>query len=242
MVTVRHIPLFVVLTGIATAQVEIDPARLAKDLRDFEHQSGEMAVKCEVMPIKPRIDFGFRFRSGYALRVPLSEYFGPGHRWGILTRVMPEAGGKPVYLLNVIGLPDVPKTKVEAEVGGSYLMGEGRYTVDLLLTDDSNRTCRKQWKIEAKRSGSEKKMTVRIAPGVVRQIGSRHAVVKTEGGSRAARITVLVHAAPVSALDPPAILRPGDGDGHLSSPARAAAGSVREAGGIQLGSTQEAAE
>lgn len=197
MVPVRLFLIAAGFTAIAAAQGVIDPARLPKELRDFERPPGEVGLKCEVMPIKPRLDFGFRFQSGYAMRIPLGQYSGPGHRWGILTRVTPE-GGKPVYLLNIMRLPNVPKTKVEAEVGGSYLIGEGRYTVDLLLTDDTNRSCRKQWKVEAKRTHDEKKMTVRIPPGTVRQVGSRHAAVKTESGAKAARITVLVHAAPIS--------------------------------------------
>ena len=183
---------------MAAGQSVIDPARITPAFRDFDPMPNEKSLKCEVMPLKPRIDFGFRFQAGYFVRVPLNQYRGAGHSWSILTRVTPQGEhGEPVMLLNRIRLPNVPVTNLVAEVGGSYLLGEGKYTVDLLLYDDSSRACRKTFQLEAKRGRGERDMTLRLQPGQVRSIASRHAPTDTKVGERPYRISVLVDVAPM---------------------------------------------
>src|SRR5262249_3525888 len=133
----------------AEAQAAVNPERLSPALRSFEPRPDDQPLSCSVDAIKPSLNFGFRFQAGYVVRVPMGQYRGKGHRWSILLRVAPE-GGKPVYLLTRHLLPEVPKTNQEAEVGGGFLVGEGRYSVDWKLQDETGRVCRKQWKFEAR--------------------------------------------------------------------------------------------
>ena len=179
-----------------SGQILVDPRRvpeLEKRLDSFETAK----LRCEVTPFKPRMDFGFRFQAGYVIRVPMQQYEGEGHGWAVYARVTPE-GGKPTYLLSVQKLPKIPKTKAELESGGSFVLGEGKYTVDLTLYDDSGRACKKHWKIDAKRTLAERKMTMRIEPGAVRSLGSgRRGAVEERAGERPYRLTILMHAAPM---------------------------------------------
>ena len=60
----------------------------------------------------------------------MRQFFGPGHLWVVLARITPEGGDrKPVYVGGRTRLPDIPRTKVELELGGGFLLGEGRYQV-----------------------------------------------------------------------------------------------------------------
>src|SRR5688500_14357915 len=114
-------------TGSSRAQTLVDPNRITAALRSFEPKPGEVILKCHVSPIRPVLNFNFRFQSGYMVRVPMNQYTGAGHSWTILTRITPAPDGEPVYMADRLRLPHIPKTKGEFEFGGMYLVGEGRY-------------------------------------------------------------------------------------------------------------------
>jgi hypothetical protein len=180
----------------ATGQMLIEPSLLNKDLQRFD-ATERSTLTCEVMPMQPRIDFGFRFQSGYVMRVPMKQYFGAGHRWGVIIRITPEAkGAKPSYLVSKFSLPNVPHTNISLEVGGSYLLGVGRYAIDWMLVDDQVRTCRKRWSVDVRLKGSDGGVTVRMPPATVWDYSFRNRPPVAKPGT--ARLTVLVHAAPLS--------------------------------------------
>ena len=103
----------------APAQSIVNPIRLRGAIAQLEiAQAGEQALRCDVSPIKPSLNFSFRYQAGYMVTVPMNQYLGSGHGWSMLTRITPEGGDrKPVYLLSRIPLPRVPKTNVEVEGG-----------------------------------------------------------------------------------------------------------------------------
>jgi hypothetical protein len=186
----------------AYGQTIVNPDKMAAALkRILGQQSGGSSVKCEVTPIKPVLNWGFRFQAGYVARVPLSQYFGAGHKWAVIVRITPEQGERrPVYLMTRVELPNIPETKLHAETGGGYLLGEGRYEVEWTLVDETHRTCRKEWTIKVERRRSERKVQVAMPPHTVRGLSLRDAIEvkreKTDVGSL--RVTVLLHATPLS--------------------------------------------
>ncbi len=165
----------------------------------FDPDRRDKTLRCEVSQISPGLNFSFRFQTGYVFRIPMEQYRGPGHRWSIVTRVQPENGGQVSYLGSEIGLPNVPKTRRVVEWGGFYWVGEGRYSVDFLLYDDSSRVCRKHWNMEARLNDSERGVTPGIAPGSVAEVSFRRwsPSDKTADTPTLKRITVLMHAAPL---------------------------------------------
>jgi hypothetical protein len=188
------------LASACAAQVIVDPARVGSMVKALERQADEKPLRCEVTPIKPALNFGFRFQAGYVVHVPMNQYSGPDHGWAMLTRVTPEGGGQqPVYLGSRVRLPPIPKTKVDIEVGGGYLLGEGRYDVDWTLLDDTGRVCRGSWRVDARLGRHERQVNVAMPRDTVADFTLRGRSGRGRGADDAApiRLTVLLDAAPL---------------------------------------------
>jgi hypothetical protein len=181
----------------APAQYVIDIDRMSAATRNFEWRPDDKPLSCYVSALRPTLNFGFRFQAGYTVRVPMQQYRGKGHRWTVLMRITPE-GGKPVTLVSRYRLPDVPKTTAEVEVGGGYLLGEGKYAVAWKMTDDTGRICRKEWRIEAKLNRGERKVKVAMAPHTVDAFSNWTVGHRNPDDAPPIRLTVLMHAAPNS--------------------------------------------
>ena len=187
-------------TGSSRAQTLVDPNRISTALSSFEPKPGEVVLKCHVSPIRPVLNFNFRFQSGYMVRVPMNQYTGARHFWTILTRITPVPGGEPVYMADRLRLPVIPKTKVEFEFGGMYLVGEGRYRAEWIMLDETGRVCRKQWSFQAKRNRDERRVSAAMPAGTIAELslrGSRRAAPNPEDAAPF-RLTVLLHVAPFS--------------------------------------------
>jgi hypothetical protein len=185
----------------ASAQVEVNVERLPPAYRQFEPVPGEVKLQCSIQPLRPTLNFGFRFQTGWVLRVPLSQFEGAGHRWAMLAKVTPEGEGKPVYLASSVSLPRVPKTRADAEVGGGFLLGEGNYRVEFLMADEKGRVCRRQWKARASLRGAERSAKLLMPPNSVSDAGMRRFRVPqrdNDADVRRLNLTVFLHAAPMS--------------------------------------------
>ena len=164
-------------------------------MKALDLQADEKPLRCEVTPIKPSLNFSFRFQAGYVVHVPMDQYSGPGHGWAMLTRITPEGGGQqPVYLATRVRLPPIPKTKVAVEVGGGYLLGEGRYDVSWTLLDDSGRVCRASWRVDAKLGRHERQLNLAMPHDTVADFRLRGRSDRKLGADDAApiRLTVLL--------------------------------------------------
>jgi len=182
----------------ACGQSLIDPGKNSQLSEYFETHPDDKPLRCEANPIRPALNFSFRFQSGYVFRVPLNQFEGTHHRWSILMRVRPADGGTPTVLGAEYRLPRVPKTKQVAEWGGVFWIGEGSYDVDWILFDDSGRVCRKQWKIVAKLSPRERGVDPGIAPGKVAEVSFRGwSAQESADAAPLDRLTVFLHAAPL---------------------------------------------
>ncbi len=96
-------------------------------------------------------------------------------------------------------LPEVPETKVDAVTGGGFVLGEGTYGLEVLVEDDLHRSCRGSWQIQARRWGSERQLIQTTPSGVVEEFSaSAPRPVEAKRGPRIGRLTILVHAAPLS--------------------------------------------
>jgi hypothetical protein len=190
--------LAIAVCAAAFPQTAVDPARVRALLKNFESHSHE-ALRCDVIPIKPALNFSFRYQAGFIVHVPMNQYSGKGHRWAMLVRVTPE-GGETVPLMTVIDLPEIPPTKLVAEVGGGFLLGEGRYDVDWMMFDDASRVCRKNWATEAKPSHAERGIRVAMPPRTVRGFFwfAEPDAHSDPDDAPSLRLTVMLHAAPIS--------------------------------------------
>lgn len=197
----RSAALLLLTSAAMFGQVLVEADRLPASFRDFRPEPGEGTFACAVQPIRPTLNFGFRFQAGWVARVPLGQFQGKGHRWVMLARVTPEGGAKPVYLASAVRLPEIPKTKAEAEIGGGFLVGEGKYRVDWLILDEQNRVCRKQWDVAASLRFGEKKAKLLLPGNTVSDLALRGApptAADRDADVRRIGLTVFLHAAPMS--------------------------------------------
>ena len=193
--------LFVLFVPVAPAQTMVNPARLPPRLRAMESPWNERPLECSVTPIKPALNFAFRIQAGFTVRIPMNQFEGKGHGWAILTRITPREGDRqPVFLASRTPLPDVPKNKVEVELGGGYLLGEGKYDVRWMLLDDQDRACHKDWTIEARLTRAEREARVAMRPNTVAAFSLRGAPASEIDHDDVAplRISILMNAAPLS--------------------------------------------
>ena len=178
-----------------------DPRKIADAEKLLETLQGDR-LTCDVTPAKPTVHFSLRLEAGYIYEVPMKQYRGNGHGWAVLTRVTPE-NGSPVYLADGFQLPPVPETekKIEAQGGGSFFVGEGRYLVKWLLFDDKGRTCRKEWKIDARLGSAVRKIDPLMPPGKVAGLSwSAPSAIERSADPPLSRLTILLDVASRSPL------------------------------------------
>jgi hypothetical protein len=184
-----------IATVAACAQSLMSPAEVAGAKKVFESAGSARPLRCAFTHRQPALNYGLRFEAGYEIDVPLTQFRGPGHEFNVLLNVTPE-GREPVYLATTQNLPDVPSTKADAALSGSFLVGEGVYAVEALVQDDSQRVCASKWRIQAKWSGTEQGLERAMPAHTVAEAGGD---VRTEAtpGARIGRLAILLHAAPV---------------------------------------------
>jgi hypothetical protein len=180
-------------------QTMLEALKVSEAAKYFGKFDSDKPLHCQVQPIPPRLNFSFRLQAGYVVRLPLKQFFGPKHALAILSRVTPE-GGEPSYLAAGVKLPDIPKTKNDMELGGVYLVGEGRYLVDWVLFDEAGRICRKSWRFEAKLDPTERSLKLGLPPQSVAELSFRRWSISGKSLDDVRpirRLTVFLHAAPI---------------------------------------------
>jgi hypothetical protein len=176
------------------------PARLARIDVPLTAQPGDKPLACDVRGLKPELDLAFRFGAGYRLSIPLKQFDGSGRQMGILMRVTPMGGGASVYLGTRVFLRPFPKQQHTLETSGGFLVGEGKYRVDLAMYDDQDRVCRHSWNFTAALHHSQRNIKMAIPPGAVADLSGRGLPPGSNlrDDSPPFRLTVLLQAAPVS--------------------------------------------
>jgi len=187
------------LCAALRAQLLVNPSKAAIAEGYFSDRTHDHPLRCEVSPLHPQLNYGFRFQAGYIVRVPMNQFSGPGHMWATMTKVTPEGTQQPVYLGTSMKLPVVPKNKSVVDFGGFFLLGEGRYTVDWVLFDDMDRVCRKSWHVEAKLNGAERGLKIGMDPQTVAPVSFRRWTGQAADVHPLRRLTVWLHAAPIYA-------------------------------------------
>jgi hypothetical protein len=199
---VRRFPLLLFAGSVSlAAQSFVEPARLDTARKALDPAAPTIHLRCDIKPIAAALNFSLRYQAGYSIDFPLSQYAGPGHGWTVLSKVVPE-GGEARYLVLTAALPTVPEgSKLDGEIAGTFVVGEGTYSVETLLEDEQHRTCSGRWRIQVKRSGAERDLKLAVPPRTVESLwpGDAPAVKAPAGIERqSAPITVLLHAAPLS--------------------------------------------
>jgi hypothetical protein len=197
------------LPGCLVGQMLLDPERVqealgalnAEDIGQHTGQHMSPGLSCDIRPYPAHLNYDFRFQSGYDIAIPLKHLGGTGNALQVFVRVAPLAPeGLPVFLEQAVELPDVPaKNRAELQMTGGYYLGTGKYSIDLAVVDRGGKTCHKHWRLETKPSGSERSVPLALTPGAVAPFTfETWKQGRTETGGRPLRVTVFLHAIPLS--------------------------------------------
>ncbi len=140
------------------------PVRLfGTDMAVFEMKEARQDLPCHVTPThKALVGFDLKFHSGFEVTVPLKELAGQENLLTILFRVASlESPDNPVYFTQKVRVPEIEEdAKGEASLYGGFDLGEGKYHVDWLMRDRSERVCSNFWDVEAALSAKEGQMAM----------------------------------------------------------------------------------
>jgi hypothetical protein len=139
------------------------------DMAVLELQDPRKDLPCEVSPIKPVLGFDLRFHAGYEVTVPLRELAGSENTLTILFRVIPEHHPEdPIYFIQRMRVPSIEEeAKGDAYFQGGFDLGEGKYHIDWLMRDRTERVCSSYWDSEAVLPARDRQINVVLAPEAV---------------------------------------------------------------------------
>jgi hypothetical protein len=135
------------------------------DAAILESQDARKDLPCTVTPVKPVLGFDLKFHSGYDVSVPLRELAGESNQLTMVFRVVPDGHeDEAIYLSQRMSVPSIENdSKGDAYLRGAFDVGEGKYHIDWLMRDRSERFCSSGWDIEAALPTKDKDMTLDIA-------------------------------------------------------------------------------
>jgi hypothetical protein len=145
------------------------PNILPTDMAVLEAREPRQDLPCTVTPQKPLLGFDLRFHAGFDISVGLKDLAGPQNELTILFRVAPESKpDSPVYFIQRIHVPPIEEgAHGEANLQGSYDLGEGKYKVDWLMKDQAERVCSSYWDSDATLVSKDKGVVVTLDRGEV---------------------------------------------------------------------------
>jgi hypothetical protein len=141
----------------------------SSDAAILEAQEARKDLPCNVTPNKPVLGFDLKFHTGYEVAVPLKDLAGTENQLTMVFRVVPEGHpDEPVYFSQRVPVPSIADDAGgQAYLPGNISVGEGKYHIDWLMRDRSERVCSSYWDVEAALPVRDKQMALDIAPNIV---------------------------------------------------------------------------
>ncbi len=134
------------------------------DLAVLEAGDERKDLPCTVTSDKAFLGFDLRFHAGYDISVPLRELAGTENLLTILFRIYPE--GEPEakrYFIQKVRVPSIEEEATgDAYLQGAFDLGEGKYHVDWLMRDRTERVCASSWEVEAELPEKDREIALAI--------------------------------------------------------------------------------
>jgi hypothetical protein len=184
------------------------------DAATLESQDVRKDLPCVVTPIKAALGFDLKFHAGYDINIPLKELAGGENLLTMIFRVSPEGHpDEPVYLSQRVQVPEIEENAHgDAHLQGVFDLGEGKYHVDWLMRDRSERLCSFFWDVDATLPPKDKQVALDVQPHAVlpadREPFKQEPPVERSEGSAPLNVKVMVNFAPQNSLS--ATLQPLD--------------------------------
>ena len=198
------------------AQMMLRPAEsgelvnpIPSDLVVLESDEVRKDLPCSVAPRKPDLGFDLRFHSGYDVTVPLNELSGDGQTLSVIFRLAPDdSRERAVYFVQHFHVPPIEDSaRGDALLQGAVDVGEGKYHVDWLMRDQSERVCSSTWTTEAALAQKDKPMPLFIDANQIVESLSQPFVNETgvrrgPDPENGLNVKLLVNFAPQTAVSP----------------------------------------
>jgi hypothetical protein len=103
------------------------------------------------------------------VNVPLKELAGAENMLTMIFRVIPDnRKDEPLYFTQRFSVPAIEENaKGEAYLQGTFEVGEGKYHVDWLMRDRTERVCANSWEMEANLPAKDTQLALEISPGTI---------------------------------------------------------------------------
>jgi len=199
---------------VITPSVPGSPVRLiTSDLALLETQDNRKDLPCTVTPSKTALGFDLKFHAGYEVSLNLKDLAGADNLLSTVFRVTPDGHSEQaVHFSQHVNVPVIDEDdRGPAYINGSFDVGEGKYHVDWLMRDRSERVCSFHWDTEAVVPAKDKPMPLEIAAGAVQATDSelfkQDPPVLRNAKEEPLRVKVIVNFAPqdsgASSMQPP---------------------------------------
>jgi hypothetical protein len=146
---------------------------LPSDQETLESDEARKDLPCTVTPRKTDLGFDLRFHAGYDVSIPLRELAGDGgdEVLTIIFRVFGAEGkDHAAYFSQHIHVPAIEDdARGDATLQGGMDLGEGKYHIDWLMRDRSERICSSSWDTEAVVPQKDRPMSLFINAGQIAQ-------------------------------------------------------------------------
>lgn len=192
----------------ASGQLPLDADDLRKVTLLFDAPASN-SLNCAVNQWGPNLDFVFRFIAGYMVRCRLSQFEAKKTAVFVFLRVTPESKA-PSLFGSSFRIPELPpemqnsnsrnlrKAKNEIGMSGAFAMGTGRYSVELLVIDDQNRTYHNKWRVRVAPSRSERSLRFAVDPLTVEPVDRVNWRTLSPYRTDGIRVTLMLDAAPIN--------------------------------------------
>jgi hypothetical protein len=171
----------------------------------LESQDTRTDLPCTVTPVKPSLGFDLKFHAGYEVSVPLKDLAGNGNQLTMVFRITSkDHPDDPVYFSQHVAVPPIADDEHgPAYLQGAFDLGEGKYHVDWLMRDRSERVCSSHWDADAVLPPKDQQMALDISADQVRPFDTepfkQEPPVERQSGETPLNVKVVVNFAPQDA-------------------------------------------
>ncbi len=165
--------------------------------RDLEAASSAPRLVCSVRPLRPVINFALRYQAGYEASLPVDQFPESATQLYTRFRVTSLATGARYYFRRTGTLPPgLRRRRDQAGLAGGFLVGEGDYRVEWLVSDTGGRVCRKSWDIRLRLKPAEREMAAPMRAGEVAPLALASWRRQPAVSRETHRVAVFLHVAP----------------------------------------------
>ncbi len=180
---------------------------MPSDVATLESSEARKDLPCVVTPRKADLGFDLRFHAGYDVTLPLNELAGVGEVLTVLFRVYPQGDrDHAAHFVQHFHVPPIEDdAKGDAALQGVIDLGEGKYHVDWLMRDRSERICSSSWDVESVLPPKDKPIPLFLGPNQIAEtspepFGDETITREAAQGVDSVNVKLLVNFAPQNSL------------------------------------------